>query len=104
MAVAHPQLPLPGDVAHCLRQRLEPIKHLPADARLHPVTPRSLDQGASGEAASGLGDAAAAHARAAGMFGRREAKIRHQLSWIVKAMEVPDLRQACVTPHIAQKS
>ncbi len=77
MAPAHPQLPFPGDVAYCSRQPLEAIKHLPANARLHPVAPCPLNQCPSREPASGLGNPATTYARAAGMFGRREAEISH---------------------------
>jgi hypothetical protein len=41
IALAHRQVALPGEVAHGLRQRLDPIDQLSADPRLHPIAPQT---------------------------------------------------------------
>jgi len=62
VALAHSQLPLPGDVAHGLGQTLDPVVELAADARLHPVAPRALNQSPSGKSAASLGNPTPAYA------------------------------------------
>src|ERR1700733_12975056 len=65
---AQPNLRLPSDVAHVLRQSLKSIVQLPADACLHAVVPSSLDQRASRVEIAGLCDPAPAHGAATRML------------------------------------
>ena len=68
VALAHPELSFPGDVAGRLRQRLQPGKELRADAGLHAVTPGAFDQCAPGKTAARLGDPAPPDTCAAGVL------------------------------------
>ena len=91
VALAHPQLSFPGDIARSFRQPLNPVMKFAADASLHPITPRALDQGAPRKPAARFGYPAPAHRVPAGMLRWRKTQISHQLPWIVETLEVPNL-------------
>ena len=92
VALEYQQLPFPGDVTHRLRQILDPVEKLPADAGLHPVAPCALDQRPACETAPGLGDPASTDAGAARVFRGRQPELGHQLSWAGEPVEVAGIR------------
>jgi len=52
-------------------------------------------EAATRRAVSGLGDAALAPRPAAGMLGRHQTEIRHELAWIVEARDVAEFGRQC---------
>ena len=60
---------------------------LAADTRLHPVTPRALDQRPSCETTAGLRDPTMTNGDATGILGRREPEMGHELTRIVGTIE-----------------
>ena len=65
---------------------------LPADAGWHAVGPGALDQHPASERIASFGDPAPPHGGAAGVLGRNQAEIGHQLARIGEAGEVADFR------------
>ena len=89
---AEPDLSLPGDVANDLRESLEPVVQLAADAGLHPIGPGPFDQDTPRKRVTSLGDGAAAYRGPARTFGRRQTKVGHHLARIVEAREIAHFR------------
>src|SRR5277367_5519533 len=88
-------LRLPCGVADRLGQALLPQQLLPADARREPITPGSLDQHSARRAVSSFRDATLAARGSAGVLGRNQAKIGHELAGIVEAGDVAKFCNQC---------
>ena len=88
---AQAQLSLPGVVAHRLGQRLASLAQLAAQPSREAVVPGRLGEQSPGVRIARLGDRASVNAVAAGMLGRNESEVAHQLSCAGKAADVADL-------------
>jgi hypothetical protein len=91
IAIVQPQLRLPGDPHDLQLDALLPALDLLTDARRLGVGPGALDEQSSGLRIPRLGDAAPADLRAAGVLGRHQAKVGHQLARCGEPREVADL-------------
>ena len=78
-------------VAHWLEQRLASLAQLAAEPSREAVVPGRLGEQSPGMCIARLGDRAAVNAIAAGMLGRHEAEIAHQLASTAEAVNVTDL-------------
>src|SRR5208282_2932129 len=90
IAPTQPFLRLPRGVADRLCQTLLAQQLLPADARREPIAPGRLDQHSSGRAIPGFRDAALAACGAAGVLGRNQTEICHELAGIGEAGDVAE--------------
>ena len=95
IAPAQPFLRLPCGVSDRLGQAFLPQQLLSADARREPITPGSLDQHAPRDAIPGLRNAALATCGPAGVLGRNQAEIRHELARIAKAGDIAKFGDQC---------
>ena len=92
---AQPFLRLPCGITDRLDQALLPQQLLSADARREPITPGSLDQHSARRAIPSFRDAALAARGAAGVLGRNQAKLGHELAGIVEAGDVAKFCNQC---------
>jgi hypothetical protein len=79
---------LPRGIADRLGQTFLPQQLLAADPRREPIAPGGLDEHPSSRIVASLRDTALASRAAAGMLGRHQTKIRHELTWIGEARDV----------------
>ena len=92
LAIAPTQsfLRLPCGVADRLGQTLLAQQLLSADARREPITPGRLDQHSPRRAIPSFRDSALAACGAAGVLGRNQTEIRHELAGIGEAGDIAE--------------
>ena len=85
-----PELGLPRDVTHDLRQGFLPVRMLTPDPRNPLIRPRRLGEQASHVRIAGLRDRPAPHPGPTRVFRRHEPEIRHEFARMPKAREVAE--------------
>src|SRR5207248_9952658 len=78
---AESSLSLPCDIAHVLGQTDQDLSLVSGDASRILIAPCGFDEHAAGFPVAGLGDAATPDRVSAGVFGRNQTEICHQLTW-----------------------
>ena len=91
-AGGQPELGLPRDVTHDLRQPFLPVRMLASDPRNPLIRPRGFREQSSHMGIARLRDTAAPDIRPTGIFRRHEPEIRHELARMPEARQVAEFR------------
>ena len=91
-ACGQPELGLPRDVTHDLRQPFLPVRVLASDSRNPLIRPCGFREQASDMRVARFRDAAASDTRPTGVFRRDEPEIRHELARMPEARQVAEFR------------
>ena len=89
VALSEPDLRPPCDLAHDLRETLEPLLHRLGNAGRMAIAPRALHQNVPRSAAAGQRQAAAFDAVACRVLRRSQAKEGHRLPGVSKRLTSP---------------
>ena len=92
---------LPRGIADRFGQTVLPQQLLAANPRREPIAPGSLDEHSSCRTVASLGDTALAPCPSAGVLGRHQAQIRHELVWIGEARDVANTPKLMCSSSIA---